>query len=89
MHPERLTVDTVAKVEIDSGQDVTSYITNLFHELGVEDPSLLTPDEQMEVFVAAARDGRLPEQHVAALRELGFIEGGAVLGRASVPLTPD
>jgi hypothetical protein len=75
VHPERLTVDTVANVEIDSGEDATSYITNLFHELGVEDPSLLTPDEKLEVFVAAAQDGRLPEQHVAALRQLGFIEG--------------
>jgi hypothetical protein len=33
---------TVAGVEIDSGYDVSSYITNLFRELGVEDPSLLT-----------------------------------------------
>jgi hypothetical protein len=62
-------------VDIDGGYDVRSYITNLFRELGVQDPSLLTVDEQMELFVAAAQDGRLPQQHVAALRELGFIEG--------------
>jgi hypothetical protein len=61
-------------MQIDSGYDASSYITNLLRELGVQDPSLLTVDEQMELVVAAAQDGRLPKHHVAALRELGFIE---------------
>jgi hypothetical protein len=61
-------------MQIDSGYDASSYITNLLRELGVQDPTLVTVDEQMELFVAAAQDGRLPKHHVAALRELGFIE---------------
>jgi hypothetical protein len=85
MHRGPLDVDTVAGMEIDSGYDVSSYITNLFRELGVQDPSLLTVDEQMELFVAAAQDGRLPERHVAPLRELGFIRGLSYLGCATVP----
>jgi hypothetical protein len=60
---------------IDGPVDVTSYISELFHRLGVDDPSVLSLDEQLEVLVNAAHEGQLPEQHVAALRQLGFIDG--------------